>query len=56
MRRLEVLDDGPQLPALAVGKDARHLDVEGVEGEAAGLSEHPVGAELRLAERERARI
>ncbi|WP_437798676.1 hypothetical protein [Sorangium sp. So ce693] len=46
VRRLAVLDDGPQLQALTVGKDARHLDVDGVAGEAAGRSEHPVGAEL----------
>jgi hypothetical protein len=53
VRGLQVLDDGAELAALAVGEDARDLDVEGVAGEAVRGAEHPVDAQLRLAEVER---
>src|SRR5690606_30798997 len=53
VRGLEVLDDGPELLALARSEDARDLDVEGVAGEAVGGAEHPVDAEQRLAQVER---
>jgi hypothetical protein len=53
VRGREVLDDGTELAALAVGEDARDLDVESVAREPVGGAEHPV---RRRAPTRRARL